>query len=721
MKNRLASLFFSFFLLLFMQTGCTDTSNEISVFAPSEHPEIEFALAELEAALETKGLTFKLSQDVDAQISVSLVESDKLRSEGFEIKTSEEKIRISGIDVEGLLYGILELSEQIKIGGLERVEATLQNPYMEKRGTKFNIPLDARTPSYSDASDVAQHNIPVMWEFDFWKNYIDNLARHRYNYISLWNLHPFPSLVKVPGYEEVALDDVHRATIDWEENYHLHGTGIATPEILENAEVIKKISIAEKIEFWKKVMRYGKERNIDFYFITWNIFTNGTDGKYGITDASDNEVTKDYFRESIKQLFISYPDLKGIGLTTGENMPGIGFEEKEKWAFDTYAKAVLEVAKELPERDFTFIHRQHQTGAKTIAEKFKPLVDATNIEFLFCFKYAKAHALSTTEQHYHQGFVKDIERMKTIWGLRNDDTYYMRWGAPDFVREFISNIPHEVSRGIYYGSDQWIWGREFLTKNPETPNQLEIEKHWYNWLLWGRLSYNPELSNNRLKGILQSKFAEADAETLFAAWQEASMVYPTTTAFHWGEVDFKWYIEGCRSRPGPANNETGFHDVNRFITLPPHPKSAFQSIPDYVSSLQNKETSKNLSPLQVSEKLHSHADKALAYLKTNPSSENKELQYTLNDIKTMAYMGKYYAHKIAGATYLETYRQHKNKDDQTKAVAELEKALKFWQLYTTTAMEQNINPLWTNRVGHVDWVKTTELVAEDIEIAKANK
>ncbi len=52
--------------------------------------------------------------------------------------------------------------------------------------------------------------------------------------------------------------------------------------------------------------------------------------------------------------------------------------------------------------------------------------------------------------------------MKTIWTLRNDDSYQYRWGAPDFVREFIQNIPHEVSRGYYYGSDQWIWGREFL-------------------------------------------------------------------------------------------------------------------------------------------------------------------------------------------------------------------------------------------------------------------
>ena len=60
------------------------------------------------------------------------------------------------------------------------------------------------------------------------------------------------------------------------------------------------------------------------------------------------------------------------------------------------------------------------------------------------------------------------------------------------------------------------------------------------------------------------------------------MVYPRTTGFHWGALDFQWYIEGCKSRPGYAQNETGFHDVNRFINLPPHPMSGFQSIPDFV-------------------------------------------------------------------------------------------------------------------------------------------
>ncbi len=49
------------------------------------------------------------------------------------------------------------------------------------------------------------------------------------------------------------------------------------------------------------------------------------------------------------------------------------------------------------------------TGAKDIARKFKTLIEHPNIEFIFSFKYAKAHVLSATEQPFHEEFVKDIE------------------------------------------------------------------------------------------------------------------------------------------------------------------------------------------------------------------------------------------------------------------------------------------------------------------------
>jgi hypothetical protein len=100
------------------------------------------------------------------------------------------------------------------------------------------------------------------------------------------------------------------------------------------------------------------------------------------------------------------------------------------------------------------------------------------------------------------------------------------------------------------------------------------------------------------------------------------------------------------------------------------------------------------------------------------AGSDKELGATLIDIKTMAYLGKYYAHKIDGSTNLALFRQIKDKKYQEEAVNQLTMALEFWEKYTQTAMQQNINPLWTNRVGHVDWVKINEWVKRDIEIAK---
>ena len=702
-------------------TACSQQKNQITISADVENAKIQFAVDELKSSFTEKGIKLLPGENENADIVFLIQPEDaELKPEGFSIKKEGKKILVTGADNAGAMYGGLELAEQISLYGLNGIKETTQNPYMELRGTKFNIPLDVRNPSYTDMSDVAQVNIPEMWNIDFWKEYIDNLARYRYNLISLWNLHPFPSLVKVPGYEDVALEDVQRSSYsEFKEYYHNDAIGLCEPEILANPEIVKKISIEEKIEFWKEVMAYGKSRNIDFYIMTWNIFLYGVDEKYGMTEDIWNETTKDYFRKSVKQLFLTYPDLNGIGVTAGENMRDAE-ELKEDWIFETYAQGIIDASAEMPDRPITFIHRQHMTGAKEILDKFRPIEQSGNINFLFSFKYAVAHVMSVTRQYRHEQFVKDIsnENMKTLWTLRNDDVYFFRWGAPDFVREFIQNIPYDVSRGYYYGSDQWVWGREFTSKHVQGERQLEIVKHWYHWMMWGRLGYNPELSNDRFKQILQSHFPDTDIEKLFTAWQEASMIYPVTTGFHWGAADYMWYIEACKSRPQFTPNETGFHDVNHFINLPPHKLSGYQSIPDFVKMIMEGGSTDLKNPFQVAETLHAHVNTAMSIITTMDAGENEELKRTLHDIITIASLGKYYAYKIAGSAQLALYRATNEKKYQNAAIEELEHALEAWEEYTEKAMHQNINPIWTNRVGYIDWVKTIEWVEKDIEIAK---
>jgi hypothetical protein len=647
------------------------------------------------------------------------------KPESFSIRRSKQgtadTVWVVGTGAGGVMYGGLEVAEQIRLKGLQSIEPMDRSPYMNMRGVKFNIPLDVRTPSYSDMSDAAQANIAEMWDFGFWSSYLDALARDRYNYVSLWNLHPFPSMVKVPEYPDIALADVRRSTIRFDEDYPTIATGLVTPDMLRHAETLHRLTIEQKIDFWQRVMQYAKDRNIDLYIVTWNIYTYGTDGKYGITDSIDNPVTVDYFRKSVRALFRTYPLLRGIGLTTGENMADADFQAREDWAFATYGQGTLDVAREQPQREFRFIHRQHQTRAQDIARTFAPLTRQPNVDFVFSFKYAQAHALSSTTQTFHRGYVESLGNLKTLWTLRNDDALMLRWGAPDFVREFIRNIPHDVSQGYYFGSDMWVWGRNFLSADRTAARELEMDRHWYHWLLWGRLGYDPSLDNERLIALLAQRFPGIPGKDFFDAWQHASMVYPLTTGFHWADFDFQWYIEACRSRPEPAQTRSGFHDVNRFITLGTHPGTDNIAIPRYVEATVAGEKMNGTTPPQVAQKIDASADAALALLdrvEGRPLKTSSEARQTLADIRTMAWLGKYYAAKIRGATELALFRRTGQQAHRQAAVGQLTQAAGFWDRYTALAATSYKNPLWTNRVGIVDWNELTAEVANDITIAR---
>ena len=706
----------------------SDPKNEMVTFAVSD---IQKALssrdhavtlaASLQEAPEATNLRIVLTNLDESKQLAGFGEVPKgLKPEGFAIRHFQDGEQttywVLGVDSAGVMYGGLEIAEIISTSGLSAVKDDLQNAYMPRRGTKFNIPLDLRTPSYSDLSDAGQQNIEQMWSWDFWKDYIDHLARFRYNHISLWSLHPFPSMVKVPGYEDIALEDVIRSKIKFKERYNGLGRDLVDDEMLNNTETLYAMTIDEKIEFWRRVMAYAKSRNVEFWVINWNIFTYGTGGKHGIDNDINNAATRDYFRKSVKAMVLTYPDLAGIGLTPGENMRKHSNEQKEDWVFETYGRGVLDAVAADPERKIRFIHRQHDTAVEPVLNLFQPLIDHPNIDFFFSFKYAKAHVYSALEMPFHKEFVETLrsrEDIKTTWTMRNDDVFYFRWGAPDFVRQFIKNVPLDVSKGFYLGSDNYVWGREFLSTEPESTRQLELEKHWYHWMMWGRLGYDPDLSNDRFVSMMQQRFPRVPAADLFTAWQEASMVYPKTTGLHWLPYDFQWYIEGCKGNTKTTKTKSGFHDVNCFIATKPLGTTGYQSIQDYGKDPDYD----GVTPIDVSDQIHAHADKALEILGTMKHGNNKELRLTLGDIRTMAYMGKYYAHKIRGAAELALFRENEEADRQQRAIKELQLAAKYWRLYVASAMERYTNPIWTNRAGYSNWRKFMPEVLRDIQTA----
>jgi hypothetical protein len=732
------------FLLLASQAGAAPAA--VIALEDRAAPVI-FAAHDIEAALLARRYRVRTTDDwrVDAARDLDLVvrfahvepaddaQFAQLRHEGFLIRNvpleSHRELVVLSSDAAGAMYGGLELAEQIRVNGVAAVTDVDRNPYMPLRGTKFNIPLDLRTPSYTDMGDSAQANIDTVWDFGFWREYLDRLARDRYNMVSLWNLHPFPSMVKVAEYPEIALDDVWRTKAAFAEDYSTRTTDIVTPAMLAGKQVLRKLTIEQKIDFWRRVMQYAHDRNIAFYIVTWNVYTYGTGGKYGITDALDNPKTIDYFRASVREMFRTYPLLAGIGLTAGENMGDAsayyaggtdGFEARENWLLATYGRGVIDAARAEPQRQFRLIHRQHESRAQDIASTFAAVIAQPNVDFVFSFKYAQAHALSSTTQTFYRGYLESLGNLRTLWTLRNDDALMLRWAAPGFVREFMKNIPYEKSQGYYFGSDMWVWGREYLSQQPSAPRQLEIDKHWLHFLLWGRLGYDPALDDTRLAALVELRFPGVKGGQLLAAWQHASMIYPLVTGFHWANFDFQWYIEACRSRPGPARTASGFHSVETFIDQPVHPGTDNLTIPRYVAGVTSGSMPPGTTPLQVADLIDAHAGAALGVTAlARPRANAREYAATVGDITRMANLGRYYAAKIRGATELALYRATLDSRHQQQSVRHLEAAAAAWEAYAGSVQKAYGASFWTNRVGRVDWQELTAEARHDIDIARA--
>ncbi len=263
------------------------------------------------------------------------------------------------------------------------------------------------------------------------------------------------------------------------------------------------------------------------------------------------------------------------------------------------------------------------------------------------------------------------------------------------------------------GPDGYIWGREFLSTEPETPRQLVLKKQWYSFLLWGRLSYDPTLPDALFERTLAVRFPEVPAAKLFEASSEASRIIPLVTRFYWNDIDLKWFPEACLSHP----QFKGFHTVAHFMDGRPMPESGILSIRDYVQKQRAHAPLDGLTPPQVAAQLQAHARTTLDLVAGMDPGTNKELRLTLGDLTAMAHLGNYYAEKILAATDLALFDASAEEAQKAAAVGHLETALTHWRAYAAVATRQ-YRPQWLTRIGLVDLNALTDKVRQDITLAR---
>ena len=283
-----------------------------------------------------------------------------------------------------------------------------------------------------------------------------------------------------------------------------------------------------------------------------------------LTKSPDNPTTIDYMYKSMRALLETYPELDGFGITSGDGMDGTA-EENTQWTWNAMGKAVKDYLSENPSRQFNLIHRGVKTDPETCDAIYAPIKAVTNATFNMSAKYAMAHMYSTPTPKW-TGDIQSCAKLglKTWLTFRNDDYFYLSWGDPQFVRDFMAGIPlKDTVVGMYIGIDGYNPSRARLFKNESLNGQLEVERRWYMEMLWGRISYNPATSDDVFKNLLAKRYPTVSAGDLFNAWTLASRSLPKVTELvmkDWS-LDFHWYPEGCWSDPGRCSGFRTIDDV----------------------------------------------------------------------------------------------------------------------------------------------------------------
>ncbi|MEC0265338.1 hypothetical protein [Paenibacillus anseongense] len=588
--------------------------------------------------------------------------------QAFRLSRQGELIRIEGADSRGLMYGCLEYAERLARGAeLADGEEMYRKPALRLRGIKFNLPY-----APFDSGDPFVLNEGTCMDIGFWKAYIDMLALNRYNCLSLWSEHPYDRMVVSPKFRD--------------------------------ANPYSDSEINQNIRFFREMFRYAANRGIDIYLFTWNIRITPEVAKgLGLPEAVgdfgnmyDNlihrvgyplnrfrgasELIRDYIREMVLQLLLTYPELKGLGTSASEWMDGNGYE-REKWIVETYVEAIKQSGRDIP-----FIHRTNmQNAGKEIKEMVQSQFDSD--QFYISWKYSNAHCYSHPEPQFERLWGAwegiDLEKTNILYTVRNDDVFTHRWGDPEYVRAYVKGMIKTHVKGFYWGADGYLWGNDFQhVEHGHKTWKYDFERHSFQFQLWGRLSYDPETSDGVWVHLLKSHYGPVHAPLFLEGLRSASSVIPAVNRLFWIDYDFQWHAESCLSEV------SGFKTILDFVNAVPMPGVGVMSIAEYAKAEREDSAERLLeeyreTPVDIVKLLQEAADltERVAIKLSNELGELccSHAACTLHDLFAYVEMSRYYACKFKASLELNRFKLNEHTGHKAEAVTLLEQAAAHWE------------------------------------------
>lgn len=329
-----------------------------------------------------------------------------------------------------------------------------------------------------------------------------------------------------------------------------------------------------------------------------------------------------------------------------------------------------------------FIHRTNmQSAGKEIKEIVKDQFDSD--DFFISWKYSNAHCYSHPEPQFERLWNAweniDLNSTQILYTVRNDDVFTHRWGDPDYVRSYVKGMLKYYVHGFYWGADGYTCGMDFqhIDYGHKTWT-YDFERHLFQFQLWGRLSYNPEIDDDGWEHLMQHTYGKEHAGKFLDGLRHASKIIPAVNRLFWFDYDFQWHPESCLSEV------SGFKTINDVVM----PGVGVMSIGEFAKAehegvLNQQIAQYGENPLDILHILqHSTSQVELMIQEIDSclgEAKAGHLHCTLFDLKSWVELGRYYKCKFNAALELKRYSFNGGIKHKTLAVALLEQACIHWE------------------------------------------
>ena len=604
----------------------------------------------------------------DYEVVVDL--DQELGKESFNIRQEGSTIRILAGDPGGALYAAFDLMEQHRFAGSFReIEEKTASPHQAFRAIKFNLPW----ASYREGEALQLHTETTR-SLVFWEAFLDMMVANRFNALTLWNLHPFPYMIRAENFP-FACPFTDEELVEWQ-------------------------------NLFRGIFKMARDRGIETYIVNWNIFVSKSFQEYyglprdrnlsrqnGTLTEEQDAIVRQYTRESVAQVIDEYPNLTGIGLSLGEAMNGMSEIDREEWVLDCIVKGM-----QMADREARLIHRvpfasgmtnfgQMDKATERLTRQALEKIDQVKEPILVEAKFNWSHGHSTPKLvKVHGGEISDTywnplpENYRIAWMVRNEDFFLLRWGLPDFVREHIKLNAHPYVEGYFVGSETYIPARDYLTPSDRLVDwKYAFERQWLFYKIWGRLLYNPQEPDDIFRNEFIYRYGEQGSD-LLEAYKLASQT-PHHIASSWdGTNDRSLYSEGFITRITHFKKGSFFITLDELINFPTLDPQ-YLNVNTFVKMLNREEPmgADLITPLVLADSLDVLSEAAMKLIATIEVEENASLAYEVGDIQIWSALATYFADRLRGATAFEQFRLSKEESKREKALTHLEDAVAHWQ------------------------------------------